>query len=250
MSVPLISVIVVCRNPGPPLRDALASAWAQVGVESEVIVIDGASTDGSPEWLESNRERLAALVSEPDRGVYDAMNKGIVRARGDWVLFLGADDRFVGSDVFSRAGVVLRKTSAGVVVGEAAYDDGRIYRLGGSASAIRRNFVHHQAAFYRRALFAENGDFEIGLQVMADYEFNLRLWKHGIRFKPLALRLAACRSGGLSDSGRWAGYREEIRVRHLYFAAWRCWLWDAAAVVRCLRKKIRLARSGRPQSPD
>lgn len=248
MSAPLISVIIVCRNPGPALREALESVWGQAGVESEVVVIDAASTDGTPAWLEENRPRLAALVSEPDRGVYDAMNKGIALARGEWLLFLGADDRLVGSDTFARIGVVLRKTGAGVVVGEAAYDDGRLYRLGNPAGAIRRNFVHHQAAFYRRGLFAENGDFQVGLRVMADYEFNLRLWRHGIRFKPWALRVAACRSGGLSDAGRWAGYREEIFVRHLYFPAWRCWLWDAASVVRYLRKKIvRSQASTRPE---
>jgi glycosyltransferase involved in cell wall biosynthesis len=235
---PSVSVILVCKNPGPRLPNALKSVWAQLHVASEVIVIDGASTDGSREWLESQRERLAALVSEPDGGIYEAMNKGLALAHGEWVLFLGADDRLVGDMVLSEALNWVKKTEAGVAAGEAAYDDGRIYRLSSRVNPIARNFVHHQAAFYRRTLFEENGNFDTSLAVTADYDFNLRLWKNRVRFKPLKIRIAACGIAGTSDGGDWRVYREEITVRHRYFPAWRCWLWDALSVVRYVRKKI------------
>ena len=240
MSAPPLpfSVIVVCKNPGPRLGAALASVWAQKWVAPELIVIDGGSTDGSREWLESQRSRLAALVSEPDRGVYDAMNKGLALAHGEWVLFLGADDRLVGDMVLSETHNWMKKTEAGIVVGEAAYDDGRIYILRSHVNPLARNFVHHQAAFYRRSLFAESGDFEVSLAVMGDYELNLRLWKNRVRFKPISLRVSACGVGGLSDAGRWRGYAEEIRVRHRYFRPWKCWFWDAMSVARWVRKKI------------
>jgi hypothetical protein len=125
-----------------------------------------------------------------------------------------------------------------VVAGEAAYDDGRIYKLRAQVNPVARNFVHHQAAFYRRALFEENGGFDTSLAIMADYEFNVRLWKNRVRFKPIPLRIAACGTGGLSDGGGWRGYREEITVRHRYFSPGRCLGWDALSVVRYLRKKI------------
>ena len=201
-------------------------------------MIDGGSTDGTREWLEARRDRIGTLVSEPDGGVYDAMNKGVAAARGDWVLFLGADDRLVGDMVLSETMNWLKKTEAGVAAGEAAYDDGRIYKLSAHVNPVARNFVHHQATFYRRTLFEENGAFDTSLTIMADYDFNLRLWKNRVRFKPIPLRIAACGTRGLSDAGRWRGYREEITVRHRYFRPWRCWLWDALSVVRCLRKKI------------
>lgn len=229
---------MACKNPGPRLHAALASVWEQKWVEPELIVIDGASTDGTREWLEAQRPRLAALVSEPDRGVYDAMNKGLNRATGEWVLFLGADDRLVGDMVLSETLNWAKRTEAGVIVGEAAYDDGRIYRLRSSVNPLPRNFVHHQAAFYRRSLFVENGDFEVSLAIMGDYELNLRLWKNRVRFKPIHLRISACGVRGVSDSGRWQGYAEEIRVRHRYFKPWRCWFWDALSVARFLRKKL------------
>ncbi len=237
MSTPLVSVIVVCRNPGPRLHAALASVWGQPGGTCEVVVIDGASTDGTREWLEARRSQLGALVSEPDNGVYDAMNKGVAAARGEWVLFLGADDRLLDG-VLAGMEPVLRSTGADVIVGEAAFADGRCYRLGPPATAVRRNFLHHQAACYRRTLFATRGNFDPTLRIMADYEFNLRLLQAGVRFEAVPDRLAACASGGLSDAGGWTGYREEITVRHRHFPTWQCWLWDLGSVVRYGRKQF------------
>ena len=240
---PLISVILVCRNPGPRLQAALASVWAQRGAEFEVVVIDGASTDGTGEWLNTQRARLGVTVSEPDGGVYEAMNKGVAHATGEWILFLGADDRLASSDVLRRAAVTLRETAAGVGVGEARFDDGRSYALAPTPAPVRRNFVHHQAAFYRRRLFAEHGGFDEKLKLQADYDFNLQIFLAGVRFAALPVHIADCGSGGLSDAGQWANYREEVAVRHRHFPAWRCGLWDLGSVVRYLRKKI--VRSGK-----
>lgn len=238
MPAPLISVVLACRDPGTRMRDALQSVWAQRDADCEAVVADGASTDGTLEWLESQRARLGALVSEPDHGVYEAMNKGIAAAHGEWVLFLGADDRLAGDDVLARAAAMLAGTDADVLVGEARFDDGRIYRLAPAGARIRRNFVHHQAAFYRRSRLVETGGFDATLRLQADYELNLRLHRSGVRFTSLNLLVADCASGGLSDAGRWANYREEISVRHRHFPAWRCWPWDLGSVVRWLRKKI------------
>ncbi len=237
-AAPPISVIVVCRNPGPRLRVALAGIWAQRDVALDIVVIDGDSTDGSREWLGSQRSRLGTLISEPDAGVYDAMNKGVLAARGDWILFLGADDRLADVQTLNATLPWLDPAAAGVVAGEAAFDDGRIYKFRPDANPIARNFVHHQSAFYRRSLFVENGKFDASLAVMADYEFNLRLLKNRVPFKPIPLRIATCAGGGISDRGAWRGYREEITVRHRHFPALRCLAWDAASIVRYLRKKI------------
>lgn len=237
MSAPLVSVIVACRNPGPLLHTALASVWAQPDGSCEVIVIDGASIDGTREWLESQRTRLGVLLSEPDRGVYEAMNKGVAAARGEWIIFLGADDRLL-DEALTRLAPTLQQARADVVVGEAVFDDGRSYPLANTRSAIRRNFVHHQAAFYRRTLFAAHGGFLPDLRIMADYEFNLLLLKAGVRFESVPVLVAACGSGGLSDAGGWTGYREEITVRHRHFPAWQCWLWDLGSIMRFVRKKI------------
>ncbi len=237
-AAPSISVILVCKNPGPRVKAALGSIWQQLHVHPEIIVVDGGSTDGSRAWLESQRERLTTLISEPDAGIYPAMNKGVARATGDWILFLGADDRLVGDMVLSESVNWMKKTEAGVAAGEVAYDDGRIYKLRSHVNPCARNFVRHQGTFYRRSLFAENDGFDPALAVMADYDFNVRLWKNRVRFKPIPLRIAACGAGGRSDSGQWRGYREEIAVRHRYFPFFRCLVWDALSLLRFARQQF------------
>lgn len=243
-ATPIVSVIIVCRNPGQRLHTAAESVWRQQSAPVELIVIDGGSIDGSREWLERQRSRLGTLVSEPDAGVYDAMNKGIAAAQGEWVLFLGSDDR-LANDFTLRDAIGSMTSGASIVAGEAIFDDGRIYRMRRRVNPIARNFVHHQSAFYRRALFDEHGRFDTSLRVMADYEFNVRIWKKGARFVPISLRVAGCGVGGLSDRGNWSGYREEITIRHRHFSAWRCAFWDALSALRFLRKQIvcRLVRA-------
>ncbi len=245
MSAPLISVIIVCRNPGPQLPLALASVWEQPAEDVECLVVDGASTDGTREWLEMHRARLATLISEPDRGIYDAMNKGVAAARGQWVLFLGADDRLASHCVDGDLVAKLQTTNSSVVAGEIVYTDGRCYRMKIPVRPLPRNFLHHQGAFYRRSLFRDHGNFDGRLIIAADYEFNLRLWNRKVAFESLPRLIARCSPGGLSDSGRWQVYAEEIRIRHRFFPGWQCWSWDALSCVRFLRKQIVLLRRGK-----
>lgn len=239
--MPLVSIILVCRNPGPQVHAALESIWRQRSADAETVVIDGASTDGTREWLESRKARLAVLVSEPDRGLYEAMNKGLAAAQGDWIIFLGADDRWAAADTIAQAGEILRRADAGIVAGLARFADGRIYDPQ-PAAAIRRNFVHHQATFYRRSLFARYGMFDLRFGIQADYDLNLRLLHAGVSFTSLPHLIAHCGIGGVSDGGSWRNYREEITVRHRHFPAWRCWPWDFVSVLRYFRKRILLRK--------
>lgn len=214
----------------------------------EAVVIDGASTDGTAAWLEQTRSRIPVMISEPDRGIYDAMNKGVAAAHGEWILFLGADDRIADSTVLARLATRLVTTEADVVSGVALFNDARRYPPGKLRHAVHRNFLHHQATVYRRRLWTEHGNFDAGLRLMGDYDFNLRLLKAGALFEGVETVVTICASGGASDAGSWRGYREEITVRHRHFPASHCWLWDVGSVVRYLRKKIRrsLARK-RPE---
>ncbi len=235
--VPLLSIIVVCKNPGPRLPLALESVWNQTAPVYEIVVFDGASTDGSREWLRARENQLGRLVSEPDEGVYAAMNKGIALARGSWILFLGADDRLCNDGVLARITPQLNATPADVMCAHARFDDGRRYAPALDHPA-QRNFLHHQATFYRKDVFTKHGTFDPTLAIMADYDFNLRLLVKNVRFATSSDEISLCASGGLSDSGAWQGYREEITVRHRHLPAWRAWLWDIGSVVRWLRKGI------------
>jgi len=99
-----ISVITVCYNSARTIERSLQSVAAQDWSAIEHIVVDGASTDGTIEILNRFRSRLAYLVSEPDNGIYDAMNKGLAQATGDIVCFLNADDQYALQGCFSDAG--------------------------------------------------------------------------------------------------------------------------------------------------
>lgn len=225
---------MVCRNPGDRIRTALESVWTQT-TPVRLIVVDGASTDGTAGWLSDQASRIDTLISEPDAGVYDAMNKGVAAAGSGWILFLGSDDRLASSNVIAKAVAHLDQHPADVIVGSARYNDGRIYAYSGAKAAIRRNFVHHQATFYRSAGTMAPW-FDNTLRLQADYDYNLRLLHSGAHFATLPVLISHCASGGISDAGRWANYREEITVRHRHFPGWRCWPWDTVSVIRYFRK--------------
>ncbi|PAW80690.1 MAG: hypothetical protein B9S27_05630 [Opitutia bacterium Tous-C8FEB] len=232
MSVePACSLIVTCRNPGARLGPTLASALEQRRAVVEVIVVDQGSTDGTPAWLEARRAEFAAVLSLPGASRVAAANAGIERARGDWVHFLRPGDRLAGDGVVAEVLVWARKTEAGVVVGETASDSGELRRLPARVNALAGEFAPPAGTFYRRSLFAENGSFETDLLTAADYEFQLRLWKGRVRFKPLPIRVAAC-GAHRPASGAWPSWREEVAVRRRYFPLHRSLPWDALGLAR------------------
>lgn len=236
MSAPFFSLIVVCRNAGRTLARTLDSVAAQTETDRELVVIDGASTDGTAGILVSHRQVITTVVSEPDSGVYAAMNKGTRLARGQWLLFLGADDVLVAPDTLARVRAALPAAAQHeVIAAEAAFDDGRIWRL--HPRRIYRSFVHHQATFYPRALLSAH-PYDETLRIQGDYDVNLRLARAGVAFRALPLLVSRCASGGLSDGGRWANYREEIAVRHRHYPAPVCWFWDLLSVLRYVRKRF------------
>src|SRR6478672_9493040 len=105
-SRPKISVVIAVRNGAPTIQHALDSVFEQT-MEAELVVIDGASTDDTSDILARNANRIAYWVSEPDRGVYEAWNKGLAHVTGDWIQFLGADDTFHAPDTLARMASVL-----------------------------------------------------------------------------------------------------------------------------------------------
>src|ERR1700722_12907065 len=98
MSKPLVSVITVVYNGAATLETTLLSVIGQSYDRVEYIVVDGGSKDGTLDLIDRYKSHIATWVSEPDKGVYDAMNKGIRMAKGDWLFFLGSDDRFQDDD--------------------------------------------------------------------------------------------------------------------------------------------------------
>lgn len=174
---PLISVITVVYNGAAEIEATLSSAFSQDSSLCEVVVIDGGSTDGTLEVLDRYRDRLAVCISEPDRGIYDAMNKGISRAHGEWLYFLNCGDRFVDGEVLCKAAQDLRRSTASLVVGRVnVVECGRVvnqFPIAASAQdtarQLFRTHLSQQAQFVRRGACLDAGGFDLRFPVFSDF---------------------------------------------------------------------------------
>ncbi|MDX2503413.1 MAG: glycosyltransferase family 2 protein [Gammaproteobacteria bacterium] len=181
---PLISVITVVYNGKNDLCHAIQSVIKQSYENIEYIIIDGGSTDGTIDVIKQYDTAISRWISEPDGGVYDAMNKGVSISKGDYILFLGCDDRlfdvlhevvdfFLDKNTSYYGNVVLSK--GGEVYG------GKFYPL----KLFAKN-IPHQAVFYSRFVF-DDYEFSTKYVAVADYELNLKLYSDknlGLKYIP------------------------------------------------------------------
>ena len=227
-----ISVVTVCYNAAATVADAAQSVLGQVPhpdapFDLEYIVVDGGSSDSTLEILASFRDRIATLISEPDYGLYDAMNKGIRAATGDVVAILNADDVYASNDVFARIVQAFTASSTDAVYGDLNYvaaDDlsrvTRRWRSGAcSPGAFRRGWMPpHPALFVRRSCYSRWGMFNLSLRSAADYELMLRfIHRHGMTLTYLPETLVLMRAGGVIN----ASLNHRIRAHREDWKAWR-----------------------------
>jgi glycosyltransferase involved in cell wall biosynthesis len=201
-----ISVITVVKN-DPRVAGAVGSVLGQKGVRVESIVADGASTDGTLAALQPFRRRIH-LLRGADKGIYDAMNKGLARARGDVVGFLNADDLYQDDQVLADVARAFSEREVQVVFGDlvfvAAADPSRVERYWRSRPYRAHDFERgwmpaHPTFFARRSAFKRLGGFQPRYGLAADYELMLRfLAVHRLPSRHLARILVRMRSGGAS----------------------------------------------------
>jgi len=205
-----ISIITVVHNSAVTIKDTLASVAAQSHPELEYIVIDGASTDDTLNIVRSHGNLVTTLVSEPDRGIYDAMNKGLALATGDLVGFLNADDMFAHPDVVaSIARAAEQDPAADAVYGDIVYvredrpDQVLRYWRSGAFTRSRLRFgwmPPHPTCYVRRSRLPTLGGFKGQLRIAADYDFVLRtLARAGARAAYVPDVLVRMRAGGASN---------------------------------------------------
>lgn len=203
---PLISVITATFNAARFLPDLIRSIRAQSCPDFEWIVVDGGSTDATVSLLKANEDIIAYWLSEPDRGIYSAWNKGLDQAQGEWICFLGADDYFWDESALAQMGEQLKKIPANVNVAygriKLVNADGKdILGFGEPWENVRERFkqtmiIPHQGTMQRRSLFEKNGKFDESFRIAGDYEWLLRELKSAdARFIP-GITVAAMRQGG------------------------------------------------------
>lgn len=203
-----ISVITAVYNSRDTIAASLDSVLAQSHDDVELIVIDGGSTDGTLEVLRSYGDSIAVLVSEPDRGIYDALNKGLRLAGGEAVGFLHSDDVFADADALARVAGGFRSDEIEAVYGDLVYvrrDDTRQvvrYWQAGSydPGRLRRGWMPPHPAFYaRRSVYERLGGFDTRYRIAADYDCMLRFLSGGVRAAYVPQVLVKMRLGGASN---------------------------------------------------
>lgn len=196
--VPLVTVITVSYNSLAGLKETLSSLPQDPEIES--LVVDGASTDGSVEYLQTEGSRRSNIVSEPDCGIFHAMNKGILKANGSYILFLNCGDRF---DVLLDWVELKRKLreSVAVHVGGLEIDGGGKMVVGDHQlvpGALFEMSLPHQAAFIPRGYFLEYGLYNEAYALSADQEWFLRTLRRGASYRALNRTIARYQGNGVS----------------------------------------------------
>jgi glycosyltransferase involved in cell wall biosynthesis len=170
---PFVSIITAVYNGNYTIDETIKSVISQDYPNFEYIVVDGGSTDGTVETLRKYDESIDYWVSEPDKGVYDALNKGIVLAQGEWLYFIGADDRFKDKQVVSR--MIGKHPQSRLLYGN-VYAELLKTNYDGEFSKYKlclKN-ICQQAIFYHKKLFDDLGNFNTKYKLFADWEFNIR----------------------------------------------------------------------------
>lgn len=186
-TVPLVSVIIPTYNSASTINVCLHSLAEQNFRDFEIVIQDGGSTDKTISIAQTFTDKVLKMkiFSEADRGIYDAMNKGIENARGQWILFLGSDDRIHDAGVFANVAGRLVNSKASVVYGDVFISgntswssDGTLYDGPFTISKLFEQNLCHQGIFYRKEIFKTIGYYNTDYPVCADWDLNLRCFAY------------------------------------------------------------------------
>jgi len=206
-----ISIITICYNSAETIGDTISSVASQDYPNIEYIIVDGGSDDGTVETIKLCEEKISHWISEPDDGLYDAMNKGLAMASGDIVGFLHADDVYADEGVLTS---VAREIASGGL--DALLGDVEFFSQGMPNKSVRRYrseyfrperiawgwMPAHPALFLKRKVYDHFGGFRIDYQIAGDFEFVARIFKDGwVKYGYFPEVLVRMRTGGVSTGG-------------------------------------------------
>lgn len=204
-----ISVITVSFNSARTIEDTIKCVLEQTYHNIEYIVVDGASKDGTLHIVQKYKDQITKIISEPDNGIYDAMNKGIRLATGDVVAFLNADDFYVGSKVLEKVAEAFQENNTDSVYGDLCYvsqeDSAKIIRYWKAGTFTEKKFLRgwmppHPTFFVKRTVLEQYGVFDASFRFAGDYELILRLlYKHRISSYYIPYCLVKMRVGGAGN---------------------------------------------------
>lgn len=204
-----ISIITICFNSAETLEKTILSVAEQSYKNMEYIIIDGNSKDDTLAIIKKHEDKISKWISEPDKGLYDAMNKGIAMATGDLIGILNSDDTFYSTTVIEEIANFHKQNDIEASVGNIIQhnEDGKIVRLYSSKywnpKKLKIGFMPpHPSIFLKTTLFSTYGSYDLGFKIGADYELIIRFFlKNNISWKYSGITTTAMLVGGLSSSG-------------------------------------------------
>jgi glycosyltransferase involved in cell wall biosynthesis len=204
-----ISIITVCYNSAATIEKTILSVAEQTYNDIEYIIIDGNSKDNTLGIIKKHEDKISKWISEPDKGLYDAMNKGIAMASGDLIGILNSDDTFHSSVTIATIAGFHSNNVIDASVGNIIQhrENGKIVRTYSSKywnpEKLKIGFMPpHPSIFFKRELFSKFGHYDLGFKIGADYELITRFFlKNKISWKYSGITTTAMLVGGLSSSG-------------------------------------------------
>ncbi|MFH0808034.1 MAG: glycosyltransferase family 2 protein [archaeon] len=217
MTSPFISIITVCYNEEKNIKKTCDSIASQKYKNFEWIVIDGKSTDKTLSIIKKYKTHTTLITSEKDTGVYNAMNKGITKAKGEYLLFLNGGDYLKDKNTLQEAYNFIQKDkkTAGIYYGDLVYDNGEIVSYK-KAKLDKKFFINktisHQATFIKRNLFNKFGKYSENYKIVSDYEFWIKtIIKEKVKVKYLPIIISVFDLSGVSTDYKIA--RQHIKER-------------------------------------
>jgi glycosyltransferase involved in cell wall biosynthesis len=246
-----ISIITVSFNSAKTIRQTIESVLAQDYEDLEYIVIDGASKDGTVEILESFGDKIK-FISEPDKGIYDALNKGVKMATGEVVGTIGGDDFYPNSQVISHVAKIFEEAKTDAVYGDIQFinadDELKIVRYWQAGEYDIKNWLKgwmppHLCFYLKKSLIEKYGYYQTDFTCAGDYELMLRiLYKHKATAKYLPETLMTMRNGGTSTASLKHRYvanmedRRAWRINHIKPRWYTLWWKPLSKVVQLFLK--------------
>ena len=232
-----VSVITVCKNNVAGLKVTLESIVNQTYDSYEIIVVDGASTDGTLEIIQGYGRKISHWVSEPDSGIYHAQNKGIDMASGEYCLFLNSGDFLSDENVLEKIFSV--PDQADIMYGDMLLKNGElIYMKSPEHIGTKRmlaDTLWHPVTFIRSSLFKKYGKYDQRFKIAADYELFVRLIiKKKISMRYISVAVSVFHTGGVSSRHEFRRQLEEERrtIQDMYFNPFLLFLFRLYSKIR------------------
>jgi glycosyltransferase involved in cell wall biosynthesis len=217
--MPFFSIIIPTHNSEKTLQKCLESIINQTFNDFEILIMDNISTDNTLNIVKNFNDNRIKIFAEKDKGIYDAMNRGIGVSEGEWLYFIGSDDRLYDNDVLTKIYTEISLNDCDFIYGNVLrFPSNVVYDGQFDLKKLFNNPVCHQAIFTKKKLFEEIGNFNIRYKSLADHDFVVQVFaKNDSKIRYIPLLIAYFQDGGFSSTYNDIKFMEDYREKYTPF---------------------------------